>query len=212
MTKFKIRQAVIVEGRYDKITLHNVIEGVIIPCDGFQLYKDKDKQQLIRAYGEKLGAVILTDSDAAGFQLRNRLKNLLNGCDITHVYIPDIPGKETRKASPSKEGKLGVEGVSGEILRAAFVAAGLGEGCGVLREEGGVLREESGGGIKQEYLTKADMMAEGLVGGENAAVKRKSLQKLLNLPERLSANELQNALNRLFTKEEYMNAMEKIKK
>jgi ribonuclease M5 len=194
MNKLVVKQAVIVEGRYDKITLHNVIEGIILPCDGFQLYKNRDRQRLIRAYGEKLGAVILTDSDAAGFQLRNRLKNLLSGCDITHVYIPDIPGKETRKTAPSKEGKLGVEGVSADVLRAAFVAAGLGE-------EGG------GNPKKQDYLTKADMMTDGLIGGANAAAKRKALQALLNLPERLSSSELLNALNRLFTKEEYKNAI-----
>ena len=124
-----IEQAVIVEGKYDKIKLSSVINGVIICTDGFHIFKDKEKMKLIRHYAEKKGIIILTDSDAAGFKIRNYLKGSVGG-NIINVYIPDIFGKERRKAEPSKEGKLGVEGMPPETLLEILEQAGLLEGCG----------------------------------------------------------------------------------
>ncbi|MBE6889534.1 MAG: DUF4093 domain-containing protein [Ruminococcaceae bacterium] len=186
----KIKQAIIVEGKYDKITLSSLVDAVIIPTNGFSIYKDEEKKELIQALAEKTGIVILTDSDSAGFQIRSHLRNIVKKGEIINVYIPDIFGKERRKAKPSKQGKLGVEGMSQEVLLEAF-------------QKAGVFADESA--PKRELITKADLMDMGLIGCDNAAEKRAALQKKLGLPELLSANMFIEILNVMFTKEEFLN-------
>lgn len=186
----KIKQAIIVEGKYDKITLSSLVDAVIISTNGFSIYKDEEKKALIQALAEKTGIVILTDSDSAGFQIRSHLRNIVKKGEIINVYIPDIFGKERRKAKPSKQGKLGVEGMSQNVLLEAF-------------QKAGVFADEAA--PKRELITKADLMNMGLIGCDNAAEKRAAFQKKLGLPELLSANMLIEILNVMFTKEDLLN-------
>ncbi len=186
----KIKQTIIVEGKYDKIKLSNLVDAVIIPTNGFGLYKDKEKTALIRTLAKKTGIVILTDSDRAGFQIRSRIKSIADGGEIINVYIPDVYGKERRKAAPSKEGKLGVEGMSGEVLLEAFKKAGITADVTDRRP-------------KSQMVTKADLLDAGLCGGDRSAEKRAELQKRMGLPERLSANGLLEIINVMYTKEEF---------
>lgn len=191
----KIKQAIIVEGKYDKIRLSNLVDAVIIPTNGFELYKNKETVELIKMLSKKTGIIILTDSDSAGFQIRSRLRNITRGGEVINVYIPDIMGKERRKRSPSAEGKLGVEGVDDEILLEAFRKAG-------------VFAEERT--VPKDPITKADLMERGLVGGENSAEKRAKLQRSLGLPVRLSANMLMEILNVMYSREEFFAKLEKL--
>jgi ribonuclease M5 len=183
----KIKQAIIVEGKYDKIKLSGIVDAVIVATNGFSLYKDKEKQELIKTLAEKTGIIILTDSDSAGFKIRAHLRNIVKKGEVINVYIPDIFGKERRKNEPSKEGKLGVEGMSEEVLIKAF-------------EKAGVTSRESK--PKENPITKADLMDMGLVGGENSAAARRELQKKLGLPELLSANMLIEILNVMYSSKE----------
>ncbi len=185
----KIKQAIIVEGKYDKIRLSSLVDAIIIPTGGFAIYKDTEKQELIRSLAQKNGIIILTDSDSAGFQIRSHLRNIVKQGEIINVYIPDIFGKERRKAQPSKQGKLGVEGMTTEVLLEAIKKAG-------------VIADESA--PKSEPITKADLMDMGLIGGENSAIMRTELQKSLGLPELLSANMLIEILNVMYTREEFL--------
>ncbi len=191
----KIKQAIIVEGKYDKIRLSNLVDAMIIPTNGFELYKNKETAELIKMLSKKTGIIILTDSDSAGFQIRSRLRNITRGGEVINVYIPDIIGKERRKRSPSAEGKLGVEGVDDEILLEAFRKAG-------------VFAEERT--VPKDPITKADLMERGLVGGENSAEKRTKLQRSLGLPVRLSANMLMEILNVMCSREEFFAELEKL--
>lgn len=184
----KIKQAIIVEGKYDKIRLSNLVDAVIIPTNGFELYRDKETAELIKMLSKKTGIIILTDSDSAGFQIRSRLRSITRGGEVINVYIPDIMGKERRKRAPSAEGKLGVEGVDDEILLEAFRKAG-------------VFAEERT--VPKDPITKADLMELGFVGGENSADKRAKLQRSLGLPVRLSANMLLEILNVMYSREEF---------
>lgn len=184
----RIKQAVIVEGKYDKIRLSNIIDTIIVPVNGFSVYKDKETAELIGMLARKTGIVILTDSDSAGFQIRNKIKELARGGEVIHVYVPDIKGKERRKREPSKQGLLGVEGIDDEILLEAFRKAG-------------VFAEPSD--RPRDPITKADLLECGLIGGENSAERRAELQRRLGLPERLSANMLLEMLNVMFTREEF---------
>ena len=193
--KIHINQPIIVEGKYDKIKLESLVDGLIITTDGFRIYKDKEKLSLIRAFAMNGGVIVLTDSDGAGFQIRNHLKSCIGNGKITNIYIPDIFGKEKRKEKPSKEGKLGVEGIDAEILRKAFL-------------EAGVLSDSE---PKEPWLTKADLLDDGLTGGENSTLLRKKLAAELSLPEHISVNALIEVLNRLYDRERYKNAMIKIK-
>ena len=193
--KIHINQPIIVEGKYDKIKLESLVDGLIITTDGFRIYKDKEKLSLIRAFAMNGGVIVLTDSDGAGFQIRNHLKSCIGNGKITNIYIPDIFGKEKRKEKPSKEGKLGVEGIDAEILRKAFL-------------EAGVLSDSE---PKEPWLTKADLLDDGLTGGENSVLLRKKLAAELSLPEHISVNALIEVLNRLYDRERYENAMIKIK-
>lgn len=193
--KIHINQPIIVEGKYDKIKLESLVDGLIITTDGFRIYKDKEKLSLIRAFAMNGGVIVLTDSDGAGFQIRNHLKSCIGNGKITNIYIPDIFGKEKRKEKPSKEGKLGVEGIDAEILRKAFL-------------EAGVLSDSE---PKEPWLTKAELLDDGLTGGENSALLRKKLAAELSLPEHISVNALIEVLNRLYDRERYENAMIRIK-
>ena len=184
----KIREAIVVEGRYDKNTLSQVVDAPILETAGFGIFKDKQQMALLRRVAEKRGLIVFTDSDGAGFVIRNHIKSAIPGKYLKHAYIPDIPGKERRKSAPGREGKLGVEGMTPEVILAA------------LRNAGATIEGEettSSGGI-----TKQDLMALGLSGGSNAGEKRKALLKRLNLPEQMSANAMLQALNLLYTREE----------
>ena len=184
----KIREAIVVEGRYDKNTLSQVVDAPILETAGFGIFKDRQQMALLRRVAEKRGLIVFTDSDGAGFVIRNHIKSAIPGKYLKHAYIPDIPGKERRKSAPGREGKLGVEGMTPEVILAA------------LRNAGATIEGEettSTGGI-----TKQDLMALGLSGGSNAGEKRKALLKKLNLPEHMSANVMLQALNLLYTREE----------
>ncbi len=184
----KIREAIVVEGRYDKNTLSQIVDAPILETAGFGIFKDREKLSLLRRIAEKRGLIVFTDSDGAGFVIRNHLKSAIPGKYLKHAYIPDIPGKEKRKAVPGKEGKLGVEGMSREIILEALKRAGA-------TIEGEDAPQEKG-------ITKQDLMALGLSGGANASEKRLALLKKLDLPARMGANAMLEALNLLYTLEQ----------
>lgn len=186
----RVKQAIVVEGRYDVNTLRQMIDAPIFETRGFGIMSDHEQLALLRAAARRRGLVILTDSDGAGFVIRNYLKNALQGENILHAYIPDVYGKERRKTAPGKEGKLGVEGMPPEVLLQALRNAGA--------ELDGEVREAAA-----EPVVKADLYALGLSGRADSAARRRALQKKLELPEHLSANALVQALNLLFTKEEF---------
>lgn len=193
----KIRQAVIVEGKYDKIKLSSIIDAPIIQTDGFGIFKDKELQRLIRMLAEKRGILVLTDSDSAGFKIRSFIGSTVDKKYITNAYIPDIFGKEKRKTEPSKEGKLGVEGVSEEIIMQALANAG------VLYENS----QEQG-----RPITKLDLYEFGFTGGENSSEKRAALLKYYALPSRLTANALVTVLNCITTYERFVEDIKEIEK
>lgn len=194
----RVKEAIVVEGKYDKIKLSSLVEGVIIETKGFGIFQDREKLAYLRALAKKRGLIVLTDSDGAGFLIRGKLSSSIPPEQIKHAYIPDILGKERRKASPSKEGKLGVEGMELSVLRQAL------ERVGATVEDGPAPPKETA-----PPLTKADLFQLGLTGGEDSAARRKALQKRLGLPERLSANGLLQALNTLYSREELRAALEK---
>ncbi len=180
-------RAIVVEGKYDKIKLGGLIDGVILCTGGFRIYKDKEMQQMLRALAKKQGLAVLTDSDAAGFQIRSFLRSICGKENIVDVYIPDLYGKEKRKQYPSREGKLGVEGIPEAVLLEALEKAGIG-----VRE----VQERA------DPITKLDLFELGLSGGAQSAVRRAKLMKRLELPEHLSANALVTVLASLYSREE----------
>lgn len=184
----KIREAIVVEGRYDKNTLSQVVDAPIFETNGFGIRKDKARMDLLRRVAEQRGLIVFTDSDGAGFVIRNFLKGAIPAKYLKHAYIPDIPGKERRKSTPGKEGKLGVEGMTPEILLACLKRAGA-----------TILGEDT---PTEQPITKQDLFDLGLSGGANASEKRKKLMKKLALPEHLSPNGLLQALSLLYTREE----------
>ena len=184
----KIKEAIVVEGRYDKNTLSQIVDAPILETSGFGIFKDREQMSLLRRVAERRGLIVFTDSDGAGFVIRNHIKNAIPGKYLKHAYIPDVYGKEKRKAAPGKEGKLGVEGLPPETLLEA------------LRRAGATIEGEDSPGNKG--ITKQDLMARGLSGGANAGAKRQLLLKKLGLPERMSANAMLQALNLLYTPEE----------
>lgn len=192
----KVDRVVVVEGRYDKNTLSQVIDGLIIETNGFGIFSDSEKLELLRRLAEKRGLLILTDSDAAGFQIRNYLKGAIDPDLVKHAYIPDIFGKEKRKCTPSKEGKLGVEGMSPEILKE------------VLKNAGALAPDFWSHG---EPITGADLYEYGFSGRENSNEKRLALKKRLDLPERLSSKALLDVLNGLMSREEFLALAEEMK-
>ena len=184
----KIREAIVVEGRYDKNTLSQVVDAPIFETNGFGIRKDKARMDLLRRMAEQRGLIVFTDSDGAGFVIRNFLKGAIPAKYLKHAYIPDIPGKERRKSAPGKEGKLGVEGMTPEILLSCLKRAGA-----------TILGEDT---PTEQPITKQDLFDLGLSGGANASEKRKKLMKKLALPEHLSPNGLLQALSLLYTREE----------
>ncbi len=185
----KIREAIVVEGRYDKNTLAQIVDAPILETNGFGLFKDPKQLELLRSVAKRRGLIVMTDSDGAGFVIRNHIKSAIPAKYLKHAYIPDIPGKEKRKAAPGKEGKLGVEGMRPELLLTA------------LKNAGATVEGESAAG-ENGQITKQDFVEFGLSGGSNASENRKRLQNDLNLPEHMSANALLQALNLLLSREE----------
>ena len=181
---------IIVEGKYDKIKLSSVISANIIETNGFELFKNKEKIELLKRLGAKNGVIILTDSDAAGFKIRGFLNGILPAEQITNLYIPDIFGKERRKTAPAKEGKLGVEGMDNELLLKLF--------------------EPLKNGKKKNSLAQGDLYRLGLSGGENSAERRRTVLKELGLPERLSSKRMCEIIGALYEREELLNAAERI--
>ena len=191
----KIDEAVIVEGKYDKIKLSSIIDTVIIVTNGFGIFKDREKLELIRYYAKATGIIILTDSDNAGRKIRGYLKSAVGGGNIRNVYIPDVFGKEKRKDKPSAEGKLGVEGIEKELILEAFAKSGITTSvC-----------------EKPHDISKLTLYELGLSGGTQSSALRKRLQRSLNLPECLSATALVEVLNTMMTADELAECMEKIK-
>ena len=195
MDKIKIDQAVIVEGKYDKIKLSALIDAVIITTDGFRIFKDEEISDLIRRYAETTGIVILTDSDAAGFRIRGHIKSICPEGKITNLYIPDIFGKEKRKAEPSKEGKLGVEGIDIGVLAKLFERAGI----------------TSDKKRTEEPITAQDLYELGLSGGADSSRLRRRIAAELALPERITAKGLLDAANTLYTRKEFFDTVTKVK-
>ena len=191
MDKLKLRQAIVVEGKYDQNTLRQIVDTAIFTTNGFADMKDPALLRLLQQAAQTTGLVILTDSDGAGFLIRNTLKSALPETGVLHAYIPDLPGKEKRKAAPGKEGLLGVEGMTPEILLKA------------LRNAGAEFADGSMPPPTREPITKQDLFALGLSGGPESAKKRAALLKALSLPAHMSANALLQALNVLFSREEF---------
>jgi len=192
----RIKETIIVEGRYDINKLKQCIDAHIIETSGFGIFNDKEKRALIETLARKNGIIILTDSDGAGQVIRNFLKGSISGGVVKHAYIPEIEGKERRKTEASKAGLLGVEGMAEKTLIDALRAAGA-------TFEDGKARVHAG-------ITKQDMFFYGLSGGENSANRRKSLAKRLGLPSILSANALLDAINLIFTREEFEEAVSQL--
>ena len=183
----RIREAIIVEGRYDKNTLAQVVDAPILETSGFGIFHDSQRLALLRRLAETRGIIVLTDSDGAGFVIRNYLRGAIDPAQVKHAYIPDVAGKERRKRTASKEGKLGVEGMRPEVLLEA------------LRRAGATIEGEDA------RITKADLYAAGLTGGADSRAARQRLLEQLDLPEHLSTNALLEVLNALMTREAFRN-------
>lgn len=187
-------QVIVVEGKYDKIKLSNFVDALIITTDGFGIFKDKQKLQLIRLMAKKRGIILMTDSDSAGFIIRNYLSQAVNEGQVTQVYIPEIFGKERRKDAPSSDGLLGVEGVSEQVITDALAAAGV-----------------IGSGKKSiAPVSKLQMYNDGFYGGPNSAALRAQLCAELGLPGRISSNMLPRVISEICGEKEYKKAVESI--
>ena len=190
----KIKEAIVVEGRYDKNTLSQIVDAPILETSGFGIFKDKQQMALLRRIAETKGLIVFTDSDGAGFVIRNYLKSAIPSHQLKHAYIPDIAGNERRKSAPGKEGKLGVEGMTGDVILES------------LRRAGATIEGEEAHSANQ--ITKQDLMELGLSGGPDASARRLKLLKELRLPERMSPNAMLQALNLLYTLEELTTIVE----
>lgn len=195
----RIKEAIVVEGRYDRNTLKQIVDAPIFETNGFGIFKDKEQMALLRTVAQKRGLIVLTDSDGAGFVIRNHLKSAIPGKYLKHAYIPDIAGKEKRKAAPGKEGKLGVEGMRPEVILDA------------LRACGAAFDDETQNNPRA-VITKQDFVELGLSGGPDSSAKRLAVQKALNLPEHMSANALLQALNLLMSADELRNLVTTVEK
>lgn len=184
----RIKEAIVVEGRYDKNTLSQIVDAPILETSGFGIFKDKQQMALLRRVAQSRGLIVFTDGDGAGLVIRNHIKCAIPAQYLKHAYTPDIFGKERRKAAPGKEGKLGVEGMTPEVIVEALRRAGA--------------TFEDSAQPTRGAITKQDMASLGLSGGKDAAAKRLALQKMLDLPERMSANALLQALNLFYTLDE----------
>lgn len=191
----KLDQAVIVEGKYDKIKLQAVIDALIITTEGFGIFNDKEKQRFISSLAKEKGILILTDSDSAGFKIRSFIKSFAASGEIYNAYIPDVYGKEKRKPEYSKEGKLGVEGIDSERLRLAIEASGI------------KTRDSKS---QRKIITSADLYEFNLIGKENSASRRRELLAKLSLPSRLSSKALLEVLNTFIDYNEFIDAVENL--
>jgi ribonuclease M5 len=187
-----IQEIIVVEGKYDKMRLSQTVDAVIVTTDGFKLYKDKEKLDMLRRMAKKRGIIVLTDSDSAGFKIRNYLRQCLGDVNIKHAYIPEIKGKEKRKAKPGREGLLGVEGVSGDIISQALKKA------------------KATPKTPYKPITKARLYEDGLAGRPNSTQKRKELAKKIGMPEKLSANAMLDVINSLYSYDEYEKIIESL--
>lgn len=188
----RLDRPVIVEGKYDKIALENVVDALIITTDGFGIFKNREKCDLIRQLARKNGVIIMTDSDSAGAVIRSYLKKIISDCKIVNVYVPELRGKERRKAKPSKSGLIGVEGMSPEIIEEALKRSGV---FSVKKENG-------------RKITKTDMFVLGLSGREDSSLKRKDFLRFLGLPESLSSSAMLDLLNNMLTADEFCDKAE----
>ena len=192
----KIKEAVVVEGRYDKNTLSQLVDTIIIETKGFGIFKDSERLSLLRRLARERGLVVLTDSDGAGFIIRNFLKGAIPPGQVKHAYIPDLFGKERRKRQPGKEGKLGVEGMRPQVLEEALRRAGV-----------TFLDQTAGEQAPRRPITKADLFAAGLSGAPDSAARRQALLRRLELPEHMTANAMLEALNVFCTYEAFQEAV-----
>ena len=186
-----VREVIVVEGRYDKNALSQVVDAVIIETSGFGIFNDAEKRKLLQTMAEARGLIVLTDSDGAGFVIRNYIKGCVDPKLVKHAYIPDVYGKERRKSVPSREGKLGVEGMKPQVLLDALIRAGA-------------TFDDEENKKTAPRISKADMYARGLSGREGSAEKRAQLIKQLGLPERLTADGLLDVLNATMSREEFL--------
>ena len=193
----KIKEAIVVEGRYDKNTLSQIVDAPIFETNGFGIFKDKAQMALLRQVAEKRGLIVFTDADGAGFVIRNFLKGAIPKSQIKHAYIPDVYGKERRKAAPGKEGKLGVEGMKPQVLLTVL------EQCGATFEDGETRQ-------KRAPVTKAELFELGLTGAADSAARRAALLKKLSLPERMTTNAMLEAVNLLVDREELFRLVESL--
>lgn len=191
----RVKQPIVVEGKYDKITLENIIDGLIITTDGFGIFKNKEKRAMLRTLAQKNGIIIMTDSDSAGSVIRSHLKQVLGDCKIINVYVPCVEGKEKRKTVKSREGLLGVEGMTAEIILDALERSGVSSQEVPLKEKG--------------KISKTDLFTIGLNGRENSAKLRENFLKFLGLPQKLSSNSMLDILNTLFTYDEFKKVIAK---
>lgn len=187
----KIREVIVVEGRYDKNALKQIVDATVVETHGFGVFNDRERLALLRRLAAERGLILLTDSDGAGFVIRNFLKGAIPKNRLKQAYIPDIHGKERRKAAPGREGKLGVEGMPPQILLEAL-------------ERAGATFEDGASSAERRPITKADFYALGLTGGPDSAARRTALLKRLGLPEHMTANALLEAVNILYTREEFL--------
>lgn len=197
MNKIKIDKVIVVEGKYDKIKLSEIVDGIIITTNGFEIFTNKEKQKLIRMLSKKSGIIVLTDSDVAGFRIRRFINSIVDTDTIYHAYIPDVFGKERRKLKPSKEGKLGVEGINADTLREVFKNAENSQ-------------EKADVEVNKRKITKMDFYNDGLTGSADSTVKRQKLIRYFGLPEHLTTNSLIDILNKITDYDEYKNAVENL--
>ena len=186
-----LSQVVVVEGKYDKIKLSSFLSAEIVTTDGFRIFKDREKMKMLRKMAEKRGLIIMTDSDSAGFIIRNHLCGSIDNSLIVNVFIPEIKGKERRKTSPSAQGLLGVEGVTEQVIIDALKRAGIDAGGNILE--------------RQDKITKIDLFSVGLSGGKDSSKARQDLLKRLDLPSGMSPSQMLIALNSLYSREEFLN-------
>lgn len=186
------KEIIVVEGKYDKIKLNQITDAVVVTTDGFGIYKDEKKLDMIKRLAKERGIIILTDSDHAGFRIRNYIKQCLGTIEVKHAYIPEIKGKEKRKEKSGAEGILGVEGIDDEIIIDALLRAGATKSDGV------------------GAITKYDFYSDGLSGGKDSTALRKAFARKLSLPEKISANALLDVVNLLCTYDEYKEIIRKI--
>ena len=192
----KLDKPVIVEGKYDKIRLSGFIDAVIIETDGFRIFSNKEKRAFIRNMAKNKGIIVMTDSDSAGFRIRNFIRNIASDGEVINVYMPDVFGKEKRKAEPSKEGKLGVEGLSEEIITEALTKAG-------------VFHTQTEN-VNRRQVTVTDLFEDGFTGSDNSGERKKKLLESLSLPSKMSNSQLLKLINTFMSYEDYKNAVLRI--